>query len=142
VELALRVGADGVHLGQNDLAVEQARKLQLSPLVIGRSTHSVEQLKTACLDNPAYVSLGPVFATPTKPDIETVGLDYVRKGVEVLGDTGIGHVAIGGITPENIRMVLATGARVIAVCSAVASAADPAAVCRRLKGEIAQFNKG
>ena len=142
VDMAVAAGADGVHLGQNDLSVEQARKLQLSPLVIGRTTHSVEQLKAACLDNPAYVSLGPVFATPTKPDIETVGLDYVKKGVEMLGDTGIGHVAIGGITPENVGQVLAAGARVIAVCSAAASAADPAAVCRRLKVEITQFNKG
>jgi thiamine-phosphate pyrophosphorylase len=139
VDVAVAAGADGVHLGQNDLPVEQARKLQLVPLIIGKSTHSIEQLRAACEELPAYVSLGPVFSTGTKPSTAPVGLDYVKQGVEVLGGTGIGPVAIGGITLGNVEEVLAAGAKAIAVCSAVMGAADPTAVCKALKEKIAAF---
>jgi thiamine-phosphate pyrophosphorylase len=140
-DIAVAAGADGVHLGQNDLPVEQARKLQLAPLIIGKSTHSLEQLRSACEELPTYVSLGPVFATPTKPTAEPVGLDYIRQGTEELADTSIGHVAIGGITLDNIEEILEAGAKAIAVCSAVTKAADPTAVCRVLKEKIMAFNK-
>lgn len=141
VDIAVAAGADGVHLGQNDLPIEQVRKLQLSPLIIGKSTHSLEQLRSACREYPTYVSLGPVFSTGTKPDAEPVGLDYVRQGTKVLVDTGVGSVAIGGITPENVEDVLKAGARAIAVCSAVTKARDPVTACRVLKEKIATFNE-
>ncbi|MFZ0033463.1 MAG: thiamine phosphate synthase [Sedimentisphaerales bacterium] len=137
VDIAVAAGADGVHLGQNDLPIEYARKLQLAPLIIGKSTHSIEQLRVACEELPTYVSLGPVFSTGTKPTAEPVGLDYVRQGVERLYGTGIGHVAIGGITLGNVEDVLKAGAKTIAVCSAVAEADDPAEACRALKEKIA-----
>ena len=140
-DIAVAAGADGVHLGQNDLPVEQARKLQLAPLIIGKSTHSLKQLHAACDKCPAYVSLGPVFATPTKSTAKPVGLDYVTQAKEVLADTGIGHVAIGGITLDNIDQVLNAGASTIAVCSAVTKAPDSAAVCQQLKAKITAFNK-
>jgi len=140
-DIAVAAGADGLHLGQNDLPVEQARKLQLTPLIIGKSTHSLEQLRVTCEQCPAYVSLGPVFATKTKPTAEPVGLDYVKRGTEKLADTGIGHVAIGGITLDNIEEVLEAGAGTIAVCAAVTEAADPTAVCRALKQKISAFKK-
>jgi thiamine-phosphate pyrophosphorylase len=137
VDIAVAAGADGVHLGQDDLPIEQARKLQLAPLIIGKSTHSIEQLRAACEELPTYVSLGPVFSTSTKPDAAPVGLDYVRQGVEILASTGIRHVAIGGITLDNVEEVLKAGARTIAVCSAVTGADDAAKVCTALKGKIA-----
>jgi thiamine-phosphate pyrophosphorylase len=136
VDIAVAAGADGVHLGQNDLPVEQARRLQSAPLIIGKSTHSLKQLHAACEELPTYVSLGPVFATPTKPTAAPVGLDYVKQGVEILGQIGIGHVAIGGITLNNVESVLKAGAKAIAVCSAVTEAADPTAACRALKEKI------
>ncbi|MDD5326683.1 MAG: thiamine phosphate synthase [Phycisphaerae bacterium] len=136
VDIAVATGAAGVHLGQNDLPIDQARKLQLAPLIIGKSTHSIEQLRAACNELPTYVSLGPVFSTGTKPNAAPAGLDYVRQGVESLSDTGIGHVAIGGITLENIEDVLKAGAKTIAVCSAVTESADPTAACRALKQKI------
>lgn len=136
VDIAVAAGADGIHLGQDDLPIEQVRKLQQAPLIIGKSTHSIEQLRTACEELPTYVSLGPVFSTGTKPGVKPVGLDYVKEGVEMLDDTGIGHVAIGGITLDNIEDVLKAGAKTIAVCSAVTEAADPAAACRALKEKI------
>jgi thiamine-phosphate pyrophosphorylase len=136
VDIAVAAGADGVHLGQNDLPVQQAHKLELSPLIVGKSTHSLKELSSACKESPAYVSLGPVFASPTKPDVKVAGLDYVRQGIKKLIDTGIANVAIGGITLENIQEVLNAGATAVAVCSAVAKAADPAGLCRNLKEKI------
>jgi len=140
-DIAVAAGADGVHLGQNDLPVEQARKLALAPLIIGKSTHSLKELEATCKEAPTYVSLGPVFPTPTKPAAEAVGLDYVKQGIEKLDRLGIGHVAIGGITPDNIEEVLSAGAGCISVCSAVTEARDPTAACRALKEKITAFKK-
>jgi thiamine-phosphate pyrophosphorylase len=139
VDIAVAAGADGVHLGQNDLPLDQARKLQLAPLIIGKSTHSIEQLRAACDEMPTYVSLGPVFATGTKPTAKPVGLDYVRQSVKELDGTGIGHVAIGGITLDNVEDVLKTGVKTVAVCSAVTRASDPREACRTLKEKITAF---
>ncbi|HIJ52759.1 MAG TPA: thiamine phosphate synthase [Planctomycetes bacterium] len=138
-DIAVAAGADGVHLGQNDLPIEQARKLALAPLIIGKSTHSLKELEATCKETPTYVSLGPVFPTPTKPNIEAVGLDYVTQGIEKLDRLGIGHVAIGGITPANVEKVLSAGAKCISVCAAVTEAGDPTAACRAIKEKIAAF---
>jgi len=139
IDIAVAAAADGAHLGQNDLPVEQARKLQPAPMIIGASTHSLRQLQSACDRQPAYVSLGPVFATSTKPTAEAVGLDYLRQATEVLSGTGIGHVAIGGITTDNVKEVLNAGARAIAVCSAVCRSDNPAQVCRVFKDRLRSF---
>ena len=136
IDIAIAAGADGVHLGQNDLPLDCVRMLQRTPLIIGKSTHSPDQLRAACQEHPAYVGLGPVFATGTKPTAEAVGLEYIRRAKKILVDTGIGHVAIGGITPDNVEDVLGAGAESIAVCSAVTKAADPEAACRAMKAKI------
>jgi thiamine-phosphate pyrophosphorylase len=85
---------------------------------------------------PTSVSLGPVFSTGTKPTAEPVGLDYVKQGMGILDGTGIGHVAIGGITLDNVGEVLNAGAKTIAVCSAITEADDPTAACKALKEKI------
>jgi len=141
VDVAVAAGADGVHLGQNDLPVEQVRKLQISPLIIGKSTHSPEQLHVACGAYPTYVSLGPVFPTVTKPTAEPVGLDYVRQAIKQLIGTGIANVAIGGITADNVEEVLGAGANAIAVCSAITQVKDTTSACRTLKKKITAFKK-
>lgn len=138
-DVAVAAGADGVHLGQNDLPIAQARSLQRTPLIIGKSTHSLEQLRAACDERPTYVGLGPVFPTGTKPDAPAVGLEYVSQATAALADTGVGHAAIGGITLDNVEQVLQAGAGTIAVCAAVAKAKDPVAACRALKGKIDAF---
>jgi thiamine-phosphate pyrophosphorylase len=138
-DVAAAAGADGVHLGQNDLSVEQVRRLQLAPLIIGKSTHSHKELEAAFPTLPSYVSLGPAFSTPTKPGIEIAGTEYIRQGLEKLAATGISHVAIGGITLSNVEEVIAAGAQRVAVCSTVTKAAEPAEVCRRLKERIVEL---
>ena len=140
VDIAVACSADGVHLGQNDLSAKQTRKLQVTPLIIGKSTHSLEQLRSACDEYPTYVSLGPVFPTVTKPSAKPVGLDYVRQAIEKLTDTGICNVTIGGITLNNVDEVLNAGAGAIAVCSAVTGGKDPMAACRKFKEKIAAFH--
>ncbi len=142
VDVAAAAGADGVHLGQNDLPIKQARRLQLAPLIIGKSTHSLKQLCTACEERPTYAALGPVFATETKPTAKAVGLDYVRQATEILADTGIVSVAIGGITLDNVEDVLRADAKAIAVCAAVTKASNAAAACRALKEKITAFKHG
>ncbi len=140
VDIAVASEADGLHLGQNDLPVATVRKLQFSPLVVGVSTHSLKELDATIEQQPTYVGLGSVFETSTKPSLEQSGLEYITEAVSLLDDTGIGHVALGGITPENVEQVLKAGARSIAVCSAVSDSKDPATLCRDLKRKISSFD--
>lgn len=154
VDVAAAAGADGVHLGQNDLPIEQVRRLQLTPLIVGKSTHSLSELERAVprpanetetsepvhssIVLPSYVSLGPAFATSTKPKIDIAGLDYIREGLDRLSGTGVDHVAIGGITRDNIDQVISAGAQRIAVCAAVTDAMDPTEACKRFKARIVE----
>ncbi len=135
-DIAVASGADGLHLGQNDIPLKQAQKLQHSPLIIGTSTHSKKQLLAAVKNQPTYVSLGPVFKTPTKPDAKPVGLKYVSESIQTLRETGIHHVAIGAITPQNVEQVIKAGASAVAVSSAITQAPDPAEACKKLKNKI------
>lgn len=133
IDIAVAAGAGGVHLGANDLSVETARQLQTEPLVIGCTSHSMEELKAACKMRPTYIALGPAYATITKPDLPTAGLEYIRQGVDALKDTPIGHVAIGGITLKNVSKVIRAGAQTVAVCAAVTHAADPSKACQAFR---------
>ncbi len=138
-DIAAAAGADGVHLGQNDLPIEQVRRIQLSPLVIGKSTHSFKELEGAVPGRPTYVSLGPAFPTQTKPDIEIAGADYIKQGLARLEGTGISHVAIGGITADNVEQVIRAGAQRVAVCAAATKANDPTEACRRIKDKLVKL---
>jgi thiamine-phosphate pyrophosphorylase len=139
IDIAIAADADGLHLGQNDLPVQCARKLAQKPVIIGKSTHSLDQLRSACQEQPTYVGLGPIHATTTKPSAEPVGLEYIRKATEFLKKEAVGHTAIGGITIDNIEKVLSAGADCIAVCNAVTKAVDPAVACKNLKEKIFAF---
>jgi thiamine-phosphate pyrophosphorylase len=135
-DIAILAGADGVHLGQGDLAVEDVRAIQHKPLIIGVSTHNLQQLQTAIATGPAYVALGPAFATPTKPNIDIAGIGYLQQAVNFLDATGINYLAIGGITAENISEILDLGVKTVAVCSAVCHDHDAENACKRLKNAI------
>jgi thiamine-phosphate pyrophosphorylase len=124
VDLALAVEADGVHLGQDDLPPRHARPLLRAGMILGVSTHSVEQARRAQADGADYVAVGAMFPTQTKPDFELVGPALVRA---VRGEVRVPLVGIGGITPENAGQVIRAGADGVAVISAVGGAADPRA---------------
>jgi thiamine-phosphate pyrophosphorylase len=135
-DIAVAAGADGVHLGQTDLPVRDARRLQHTPLIVGKSTHSVDELKQTVEEPVDYVGVGPVFATGTKSISQIAGLGYVRQAVEIVEACGVIAVAVGGITIENVGQVLAAGARAVAVSSAVCKSCDPEYLCRVLKEQI------
>lgn len=116
VDIALAVGADGVHLGQTDLSPVEARRLLGDDVMIGHSTHNIEQLRSAVNMPIDYVAIGPIFATATKQDHDPiVGLDLVRVARETVGDMPL--IAIGGITSENAASVVAAGADSVAAIS-------------------------
>ncbi len=138
-DIALMAKADGVHLGQDDLPTEQVQRLADRPLIVGVSTHSMEQLDAAIAAGCDYVGIGPVFDSQTKTGLAPVGLEYVRQAIERLNDNSIGAVAIGGISMENIGRVLEAGARTIAICSAANKAQNAEQTCRQLKEKILKY---
>lgn len=131
-DIALLAGADGVHLGQTDLAAEEARKLVGFRLLIGVSTTNLEQARSAAQAGADYCGVGAMFATTTKHKPQLSGAAYLRQYVGDAVASQRPHLAIGGITPENLPELVAAGCRGIAVSNAVCSAPDPEAVCRSL----------
>lgn len=114
VDMALALAADGVHLGQDDFPPEAARRLLGDKAIIGISTHSMEQARRASLLPVNYLAIGPIFTTSSKSNSEpALGLDGLRSVREATGDFPL--VAIGGITHQNAREVLESGADAIAV---------------------------
>ena len=135
VDVALLTGADGAHLGQTDLPCHEARRLLPRPSILGVSAATIAEAKKAVKDGADYIGVGPVFATPTKPDAgEPLGLDRLADLVRAVP---VPVVAIGGIHHENVIAVLATGVAGVAVVAAVVSAPDMAAAARALKSRIA-----
>ena len=124
VDLAVVLEADGVHLGQDDLPPRLARPLLRPGMILGVSTHSVEQARRAQADGADYVAVGAMFPTQTKPDFDLVGPALVRA---VRPEIHVPLVGIGGITPQNAGDVIRAGADGVAVISAVCAAPDPAA---------------
>jgi len=123
VDIAAAVGADGVHLGQDDLAPTLARKVLGSRVMIGYSTHSLEQARAALLFPIDYIALGPVFRTKTKvnPD-PVVGIETIRAVRREIGEMSL--VAIGGIDINNLNSVFGAGADSVAIVGAMLSDAD------------------
>ncbi|MBI3591430.1 MAG: thiamine phosphate synthase [Candidatus Melainabacteria bacterium] len=130
VDIALAADADGVHLGQNDMPVSEARKITPEGFIIGLSTHSIEQGQNALHSGADYLGVGPVFPTPTKPDYAPTGLEYVSWASQNIKDTWF---AIGGIDERNIDKVINAGAKKIAVVRAIMNASDPLKGTKQLK---------
>lgn len=136
VDVALAVGADGVHLGQNDMPIGDARKLLGDKLIIGISAESVENAITAELEGADYIGISPVFSTTTKKDIAPpLGLAGIR---EIRKKTKLPLVAIGGIHQHNATEVIRAGADGIAVVSAIVSAQCPETAARELFEKVNQ----
>jgi len=136
VDVALAVGADGVHLGQQDMPIGLARKIVGSSLIIGISAESTDDALRAEQEGADYIGISPVFATRTKPDtappLGLSGVTEIRRRVD------IPLVGIGGINRQNGASVITAGADGIAVVSAIVSAADPGEAARELKHIIEQ----
>jgi thiamine-phosphate pyrophosphorylase len=131
VDIALVVGADGIHLGQSDLPLREARALA-PRLIIGVSTHDLVQVRAAVDDGADYLGFGPVYPTRTKQNPDPVqGLAGLRAAVELAGARPI--VAIGGIDADRAPEVYATGAAAICAISAVNDAIDVTGTAERLQ---------
>ena len=126
-DLAALVGADAVHVGQDDLPVREARSFGVA---VGLSTHAPDEIDAAQAD---YLGVGPVHATPTKEGRAAVGLDLVRYVAEHATQPWF---AIGGIDRTNVESVVAAGATRIAVVRAIGDAADPEAAARELRAAL------
>ena len=131
-ELVAAAGADGVHVGQDDMPVAQAREAVGPDRIVGVSTHAPAQLAAA--EGVDYVAVGPVHATPTKPGRPAVGLDYVRYAA---AHPRVPWFAIGGIDATNVGEVIAAGARRVVVVRAIAEADDPEVAAGGLRDAIA-----
>ena len=117
VDIAMAADADGVHLGQDDLTVAEARALLGPGKIIGISTHSIAQVEAALVTSANYLAVGPIFTTTTKANPDpVVGLELLKQARQL---TSLPLVAIGGITLDSARAVLAAGAQSVAVISAL-----------------------
>jgi thiamine-phosphate pyrophosphorylase len=126
-DLAVLVAADAVHLGQDDLPVESARRLGIP---VGQSTHAPQEIDRSVAD---YLGVGPVHATPTKAGRPAVGIDLVRHAAR---NARVPWFAIGGIDASNVGDVVAAGAARIAVVRAIGEADDPESAARTLRAEL------
>ncbi len=132
-ELAIACSADGVHLGQDDADPHEVRRLIGRDALIGVSTHSPEQVAAA--EAADYIAVGPVHATPTKPEYPPVGLELVHYAAE---NASAPFFAIGGIEPGNVEPVVDAGAARVAVVRAIRDAEDPGGAARELRDRIEQ----
>ncbi len=135
-DLARSWGADGVHVGQEDISAAEARAALGPGAIVGLSTHSEEQIAAAADEPVDYVSVGPVWETPTKEGRPAVGLDLVSHAVE---NAAHPFFAIGGIDASNAEDVVRAGARRLCVVRAIRDAEDPTAAAERLRSAFAEI---
>ncbi len=134
IDVALAAGADGVHLGQTDMPIADARPIVGPEMILGVSVESVDDARAAEAEGADYVSVSPVYATPTKTDtVAPLGVDGVAA---VRAAVSVPMVAIGGLNRETCEAVVRAGADGIAVVSAIVSADDPEASARDLADRI------
>ena len=133
VNVAREVNADGVHLGQNDMSVSEARNIIGNEKIIGVSTHNIIQARQAQKEGADYIAIGPVFSTRTKDYEPSIGLKIIQ---EISGSINIPFIAIGAITLENLDEVLKAGASRVAVCSAIISSKDVLSSTRQFKTKL------
>ena len=134
-DLALATGADGVHVGQDDTPVADARAVVGEDAIVGLSTHSIDQADAGAVSGSDYIAVGPVHPTPTKEGRPAIGLDPIRHAAAHVRD--VPWFAIGGIDPGTVGAVVAAGARRAVIVRAIAGAEDPEAVTRALRAALA-----
>ena len=129
-EVARWVALEGVHLGQDDMSIAEAREIAGRNLLVGRSTHSFEQAVAAQKEDADYIGFGPLFATPTKPDYPPIGLSAIRRVYDALR---IPIFCIGGIKLDNLMHVIAAGAQRVVIVSGLLKAPDVVDYARACK---------
>jgi thiamine-phosphate pyrophosphorylase len=130
-DVALACGADGVHVGQGDLAPADVRRVAGDALLVGVSTHCVAEAECAVAAGADLCGVGAMFASRTKPDVAPQGEAYLRAYLARFAH--VPHLAIGGIEPANVALLAAAGCRGVAVSSVVCGAEDPGAVAHALR---------
>ena len=133
-DLALQAGADGVHVGQDDPPVAEAREAAGGDLLVGLSTHSPEQLEAGIAAGADQLSVGPVWETPTKPGRPAAGIEYVRHAAQ--REPPVPWFAIGGIDAANVAEVVQAGAERAVVVRAITDAPDPRAAAAELAAAL------
>ena len=136
--IARSVAAEGVHLGQDDLSIAEARKIVGPDCAVGKSTHSLDQAIRAFYEGADYIGFGPLFATPTKPDYSPIGLDEIPK---VHDAVRIPIFCIGGIKLDNLPKVIEAGAHRVVIVSGLLHARDIAACARAAKALLNRKSK-
>src|SRR5213594_4298765 len=129
-EIASRIPVEGVHVGQDDDSIEVARRKAGRVVLIGKSTHSLDQARTAQREGADYIGFGPIFVTPTKPDYQPIGLRDIKQ---VHLDVNLPIFCIGGINIDNLGQVIAAGARRVAIVSGLLNAPDITESAREAK---------
>jgi thiamine-phosphate pyrophosphorylase len=129
-EIAAKVPVEGVHVGQDDDLIDVARKKTGRNVLVGKSTHNFEQVLAAQHEGADYIGFGPIFATPTKPDYQPIGLKQIES---VHRNVALPIFCIGGIKIDNLEQVIAAGARRVAIVSGLLKAPDIAEYARACK---------
>jgi len=137
-DIAILSGADGVHVGQDDLPVVEVRKLVGGQKIVGVSTHDIEQAKRAWLNGADYIGVGPIFRSSTKPRSFVAGVEFAHQ---VVAEIPVPAIAIAGITAANVDEVLGAGIRAIAVTAAVLDTDDPRAAAVELKRKLCEMDQ-
>ena len=132
-QLLTDVPAEGCHLGQDDGGIAEARRIAGRKIIVGRSTHSIEQAVAAQQEGADYIGYGPLFPTPTKPDAAAIGLSALRK---LHAQVRIPIFCIGGIKESNLRKVTEAGAERVCIVSDLLTAPDPYAKVRAIKADL------
>lgn len=135
LELALECGAHGLHLGQDDGSLKQARERIGPQILLGRSTHSLEQARQALVDKADYIGFGPLFPTPTKKGRPGIGLDKISAMQDEVG-LKIPAFCIGGINPGNLQEVKQAGARRVVIVSHLLSSPYPKKETRKILSKL------
>ncbi len=133
IDIALAVDADGVHLGQTDMPIAIARKLLGSEKLIGKSTHSLQDIYKAESEGPDYMGFGPIFSTKTKANLEPLGLQLLQEASRM---ARLPFFAIGGINNANLQEVLNQGAKRVAVISAIMRTENPVLTTQKLLSSL------
>jgi thiamine-phosphate pyrophosphorylase len=131
-EIAAKVPVEGVHVGQDDDLIDVARKKTGRNVLVGKSTHNFEQALATQREGADYIGFGPIFATPTKPDYQPIGLKQIES---VHRNVALPIFCIGGIKIDNLEQVIAAGARRVAIVSGLLKApniAEYARACKKL----------